>query len=127
MSLRIVITWILLHSVHALASTAPTRTVLVTGGAGYIGSHTCLELLQTGRYQVIVADNLDNSCEEALERVKELAGSKHSDKLHFRQCDIRNRETLAAILKDYPDISSCIHFAGLKVRLASGFSKIVRW
>lgn len=116
MSLRLLAVWLLLQSIQALASKAPTRTVLVTGGAGYIGSHTCLELLQTGRYNVVVVDNLDNSCEEALDRVKQLAGSTHGDKLHFRQCDIRNRDSLADVLKQYPDISSCIHFAGLKVR-----------
>ena len=115
MTLRLVIIWVLVHSIQALASPAPTRTVLVTGGAGYIGSHTCLELLQTGRYQVVVVDNLDNSCEEALERVKQLAGSANSQLLHFRQCDIRSRDSLQAVLKDFPGISSCIHFAGLKV------------
>ena len=47
--------------------------ILVTGGAGYIGSHTCLELLNQG-HEVVVADNLCNSCEEALNRVKELTG-----------------------------------------------------
>ncbi|GKY96434.1 polysaccharide biosynthesis protein [Mayamaea pseudoterrestris] len=115
MPLRLVIALLIVQAIHALAtSVIPSKTVLVTGGAGYIGSHTCLELLQSGRYKVVVADNLDNSCEEALERVKELVGSKHGSNLHFRQCDIRNRETLNGILNDYPDISSCIHFAGLK-------------
>ena len=114
MYLRILLLWALMQTGLALASN-PSRTVLVTGGAGYIGSHTCLELLHTGRYQVVVVDNLDNSCEEALERVKQLSGSSHQDKLHFRHCDIRSRDTLAGVLQEFPDISSCIHFAGLKV------------
>eukprot|EP00957_Ditylum_brightwellii_P032992 2501542-Ditylum_brightwellii.AAC.1 len=56
----------------AAAAAAQLRTVLVTGGAGYIGSHTCLELLATGKYNVVVIDTLDNSSEESLKRVKEL-------------------------------------------------------
>lgn len=80
-------------SIIALAS--PSRTVLVTGGAGYIGSHTCLELLNEveNDYRVVVVDNLDNSSEESLKRVKALT-SCASDRLTFRQCDIRNKEGL---------------------------------
>jgi nucleoside-diphosphate-sugar epimerase len=116
MVLRVAIFWVLLlQTALALASNPPSRTVLVTGGAGYIGSHTCLELLQSGRYQVVVVDNLDNSCELALDRVKELCGGGHSDYIHLRKCDIRDRNTLTAVLEEFPDISSCIHFAGLKV------------
>jgi UDP-glucose 4-epimerase len=107
----------ILQTASAFASTPPLRTVLVTGGAGYIGSHTCVELLNTGRYQVVVVDNLDNSCQEALERVKELCGGVHQDNLQFRECDIRDRSKLATVLNEFPDISSCIHFAGLKVSL----------
>jgi UDP-glucose 4-epimerase len=150
------------HSVIALASINPVtptisishhqegnhhqqqqRTVLVTGGAGYIGSHTCLELLQQPNniYRVIVIDNLDNSSEESLRRVRYLvqAGQQqqhhHDDHHHhqdnnqeydtnknydtdqrliFRQCDIRDTDGLIKILNEFPDISSCIHFAGLK-------------
>lgn len=95
------------------SSSSPTRTVLVTGGAGYIGSHTCVELLQTGKYNVVVVDNLDNSCMESLERVRELTQcSKQA--LQFRHCDIRDEKTLASILDEFPNIDSCIHFAGLK-------------
>mmetsp|Transcript_1106 Transcript_1106/g.2172 ORF Transcript_1106/g.2172 Transcript_1106/m.2172 type:complete len:430 (-) Transcript_1106:45-1334(-) len=97
------------------------RTVLVTGGTGYIGSHTCLELLDTGRYRVVVIDNLENSSEESLNRVKELvdraalAGSDGiDDRLHFRHCDIRDPAKLEHILEEFPSISSCVHFAGLK-------------
>mmetsp|Transcript_15668 Transcript_15668/g.29559 ORF Transcript_15668/g.29559 Transcript_15668/m.29559 type:complete len:393 (-) Transcript_15668:113-1291(-) len=95
------------------AATPPQRTVLVTGGAGYIGSHTCVELLQTGKYNVVVVDNLDNSCMESLNRVRELTNCSE-EMLQFRHCDIRNEKTLASILDEFPGIDSCIHFAGLK-------------
>ncbi len=73
----------------ALASPA-SRTVLVTGGAGYIGSHTCLELLESKDYNVVVVDNLDNSSEESLRRVRELTNCD-PDRLHFRPCDVRDK------------------------------------
>mmetsp|Transcript_1759 Transcript_1759/g.2426 ORF Transcript_1759/g.2426 Transcript_1759/m.2426 type:complete len:124 (-) Transcript_1759:815-1186(-) len=76
-------------STVALAASG-SRTVLVTGGAGYIGSHTCLELLETDDYNVVVVDNLDNSSEESLKRVRELTNCDE-DRLHFRQCDIRDK------------------------------------
>ena len=63
--------------------------ILVTGGAGYIGSHTCLELLQNG-YDVIVVDNLSNSKEESLRRVQELTGKK----IRFYKVDILDRVDL---------------------------------
>lgn len=90
------------------------RTVLVTGGTGYIGSHTCLELLATKRYRVVVIDNLVNSSEESLSRVQRLLKAGEGEHLHFRNCDIRDAATLSCIMEEFPDISSCIHFAGLK-------------
>jgi UDP-glucose 4-epimerase len=99
--------------VVAFAASTPHRTVLVTGGSGYIGSHTCVELLQTGRYNVVVIDTLDNSCMESLNRVRELTGCSE-DMLQFRKCDIRDGETLDKVLDEFPSIDSCIHFAGLK-------------
>jgi len=83
-------------------------TILVTGGAGYIGSHTCLELLQAG-YQVIVVDNLSNSKEESLRRVQELAGKP----LQFHRVDLLDRAALAQVFARN-DIQAVIHFAGLK-------------
>ncbi|MCI5952112.1 MAG: UDP-glucose 4-epimerase GalE [Anaerostipes sp.] len=83
-------------------------TVLVTGGAGYIGSHTCVELLNAG-YQVVVADNLCNSCQEALERVQEITGKV----LTFYQVDIRDEEGLRQLFQK-ESIDAVIHFAGLK-------------
>lgn len=79
-------------SILALASTGQ-RTVLVTGGAGYIGSHTCLELLNLPEYNVVVVDNLDNSSEESLKRVKELTGCD-PQRLQFRNCDLRDKTGL---------------------------------
>lgn len=99
--------------VVAFAASTPHRTVLVTGGSGYIGSHTCVELLQTGRYNVVVIDTFDNSCMESLNRVRELTGCSE-DMLQFRKCDIRDGETLDKVLNEFPSIDSCIHFAGLK-------------
>ena len=82
--------------------------VLVTGGAGFIGSHTCVELLNKG-YGVIVVDNLVNSCEKSLERVQQITGKD----LVFYENDVRDRAALDAIFEKY-DIDSVIHFAGLK-------------
>ena len=81
---------------------------LVTGGAGYIGSHTCLELLNQG-HEVVVADNLCNSCEEALNRVKELTGKD----LTFYKVDLLDKEGLDQMF-DQEKIDAVIHFAGLK-------------
>lgn len=83
-------------------------SILVTGGAGYIGSHTCLELLKAG-YEVVVADNLCNSSEEAVRRVEKIAGKP----VKFYQADILDREALNKIF-DTEKIDSVIHFAGLK-------------
>jgi UDP-glucose 4-epimerase len=82
--------------------------VLVTGGAGYIGSHTCLELLEAG-HSVVVLDNLSNSSFESLSRVKKITGKT----LEFVQGDIRDRSCLKKVFTDY-NITSVIHFAGLK-------------
>ncbi len=82
--------------------------ILVTGGAGYIGSHTCVELLNRG-YEVVVLDNLYNSSEKALDRVKEITGKF----VKFYQGDILNREDLEEVFEK-ENIENVIHFAGLK-------------
>lgn len=82
--------------------------VLVTGGAGYIGSHTCVELLERG-YGVIVADNLVNSSAKSLERVQQITGKS----LDFYEIDVRDRAALDRIFEKH-DIGCAIHFAGLK-------------
>lgn len=85
------------------------QTILVTGGAGYIGSHTCIELLEAG-FAVVVLDNLCNSSEESLRRVKAIVGQ---DNLPFYQGDIRDSALLDTIFQTH-NIYSVIHFAGLK-------------
>ena len=82
--------------------------ILVTGGAGYIGSHTCVELLNAG-YDVVVIDNLCNSCKESLNRVQEITGKT----LKFYEVDILDREGLVRVFES-ESIDSVIHFAGLK-------------
>eukprot|EP00271_Cylindrocystis_brebissonii_P002919 TRINITY_DN13670_c0_g1_i1.p1 TRINITY_DN13670_c0_g1~~TRINITY_DN13670_c0_g1_i1.p1 ORF type:complete len:413 (+),score=82.40 TRINITY_DN13670_c0_g1_i1:1078-2316(+) len=87
------------------------ETILVTGGAGYIGSHTSLLLLEEG-YRVVVVDNLYNSSLKALDRVRELAGAA-SDKLFFHKVDLCDKEVLAKVFQEYR-FDAAIHFAGLK-------------
>jgi len=82
--------------------------ILVTGGAGYIGSHTCIELIAAG-YTPIVLDNLCNSSTVSLERVKEITGKS----VTFIEGDVRDHKVLDNIFKKY-DIYGVIHFAGLK-------------
>lgn len=82
--------------------------VLVTGGAGYIGSHTCVELLTAG-IEVLVVDNLCNSKDAALHRMREITGRP----LDFVKADLRDGATLTAILRE-GDFDAVIHFAGLK-------------
>lgn len=82
--------------------------ILVTGGAGYIGSHTCVELLNAG-YEVVVLDNLYNASEKALDRVREITGKD----LTFYKADIRNKAQLDEVFEK-EKIDAVIHFAGLK-------------
>ncbi len=84
------------------------HTILVTGGAGYIGSHTCVELLEAG-YEVAVVDNLCNSSEESLRRVEKITG-KH---VKFYEADIADKTKMRKIFEEN-DIFGVIHFAGLK-------------
>ncbi len=82
--------------------------ILVTGGAGFIGSHTCVELLEAG-YDVVVVDNLYNSSRKSLDRVEQITGKKPV----FYEADILDREALSRIFEK-EQIESVIHFAGLK-------------
>ncbi|HHV60969.1 MAG TPA: UDP-glucose 4-epimerase GalE [Clostridiaceae bacterium] len=83
-------------------------SILVTGGAGYIGSHTCVELLNAG-YEIVVIDNLSNSKEESLKRVKQITGKDFP----FYKTDLLDRKALENIFEK-EKIDSIIHFAGLK-------------
>lgn len=82
--------------------------ILVTGGAGYIGSHTCIELLNQG-YDVVVVDNLCNSSEESLKRVKQITGKD----VTFYKADLLDQPAVEKIFEEQ-DIDAVIHFAGLK-------------
>ncbi|MBO6164060.1 MAG: SDR family NAD(P)-dependent oxidoreductase, partial [Lachnospiraceae bacterium] len=82
--------------------------ILVTGGAGFIGSHTCVELLNAG-YEVVVVDNLSNSSAESLRRVQDITGKT----LTFYENDLLDRPAIENIFNK-EDISAVIHFAGLK-------------
>lgn len=84
------------------------KTVLVTGGAGYVGSHACAELLEKG-FRVIVMDNLSNSSEEAVRRVSQITGRQPV----FIHADLLDRDALEHIFSDN-DIDAVMHFAGLK-------------
>lgn len=93
-------------------------SILVTGGAGFIGSHTVVELQQAG-YDVVVVDNLSNASAKSLDRVSAITGKP----VTFYQADILDREALEQIF-DKEDITACIHFAGLK---AVGESVVKPW
>lgn len=84
-------------------------SILVTGGAGYIGSHTVLKLLEQG-HEVVVFDNLSNSSEEAIKRVEKITGRR----VKFYKADMCSAEDMEKIFSENPDITSVIHFAGLK-------------
>lgn len=83
-------------------------SILVTGGAGFIGSHTCVELLENG-YEVVVVDNLCNASKESLKRVEQITGKK----VTFYKGDILDKEFLNQVFEK-EEIESCIHFASLK-------------
>ena len=84
-------------------------SILVSGGAGYIGSHTCVELIQAG-HDIVVVDNFVNSCPEAIHRVEQITGTT----IPFVEADLCDAAAVEQIFNQYPDIDSVIHFAGLK-------------
>jgi UDP-glucose 4-epimerase len=90
-------------------NTDPKRsTILVTGGASYIGSHTCIELLQA-YFNVLVVDNLVNSSKESLKRIKEITGKA----VTFIKGDVRDAQLMNTLFQQH-SIDAVIHFAGLK-------------
>lgn len=84
------------------------KTILVTGGAGFIGSHTLIELDKAG-YEMVVVDNLVNSKRESIVRVEQIIGKE----IPFFQVDVRDAQALSEVMDKYPPMA-CIHFAGLK-------------
>ena len=82
--------------------------ILVTGGAGFIGSHTCVELLDAG-YDIAIIDNFSNSKPESLNRIRKITGKDFK----FYECDIRDRKGLDEIFAK-ENVEAVIHFAGLK-------------
>ena len=95
----------------SLAKRPEDTCVLVTGGAGFIGSHTCVELLAEG-YRVVVLDDLSNSSEEAVRRVRRIAGAG-GDRLAFVEGSILDRGLLDRVFGEH-DVDAVIHFAGFK-------------
>jgi len=94
-----------------------TTTILVTGGCGYIGSHTVVFLLEQG-YNVVVVDNMVNSSSVSLDRVAEICGltqEERTKRLIFFQVDLCDKDALRKVFEVSPTFQSCIHFAGLKV------------
>ena len=85
-----------------------SKKILVTGASGFIGSHTCVELLAAG-FDVVAVDNLCNSAREAMARVERISGKS----VPFYEADVRDRAAMAAILREHA-IDAVIHFAGLK-------------
>ena len=85
------------------------KKVLVTGGTGYIGSHTAVELIENG-YDVLIIDNLSNSDSSVIDRIEEITGKRPA----FAQIDICDKAQLSQVFKDNPDIQAVIHFAALK-------------
>nr|ABK94396.1 unknown [Populus trichocarpa] len=88
------------------------QTILVTGGAGFIGTHTVVQLLKEG-FKVSIIDNLDNSVTEAVDRVKEVVGPQLSKNLEFNLGDLRNKDDLEKLFSR-TKFDAVIHFAGLK-------------
>lgn len=95
----------------SLAAPHSDLTILVTGGAGFIGSHTCVELLDKG-YNVVIVDDLSNSSPIAVDRIREITGVM-DDRLVFVEANILDRAALEDIFSTYP-IDAIIHFAGFK-------------
>ena len=94
-----------------------SKTLLVTGGSGYIGSHTVVELLSGGLYgftKIVIVDNLENSSSKVLQRIAQITGAELGNQFCFEQVDLRDKEALDAVFTKYQPVHSVIHFAGLK-------------
>ena len=87
-------------------------TVLVTGGAGFIGSHTVVALLEDG-YKVVIVDDLSNASEKVLDRIAQIVGDEAAERMSFIRADVADRDALEAVFESFP-IDRVIHFAGFK-------------
>lgn len=85
------------------------QTILVTGGTGFIGSHTSVELIEAG-YEVVIVDDLSNSKIEVLDGIEKITGVRPA----FEQVDLRDREATENVFRKYPKIEGIIHFAASK-------------
>ena len=96
----------------SLEKTPAETCVLVTGGAGFIGSHTVVELLEGG-YQVVIVDDLSNASEKVLDRIAQIVGDEAAERMSFIRADVADRDALEAVFESFP-IDRVIHFAGFK-------------
>ena len=107
------------NSNNEMEGATGTRCILVTGGAGYIGTHTIVCLLNAPeKYSVVVIDNLSNSSEKSLDRVAEICNlteEEREERLRFFNVDICDEKGMKEVFESSPQFESCIHFAGLKV------------
>ena len=85
------------------------QTILVTGGTGFIGSHTTVELIEAG-YKVVIVDDLSNSKIEVLDGIEKITGVRPA----FEKVDLRDKEATENVFKKYPEIEGIIHFAASK-------------
>ena len=85
------------------------QTILVTGGTGFIGSHTTVELIEAG-YNVVIVDNLSNSKAEVVDGIEKITGVRPA----FENVDLRDKEATENVFKKYPGINGIIHFAASK-------------
>ena len=85
------------------------QTILVTGGTGFIGSHTTVELIEAG-YKVVIVDNLSNSKVEVLDGIEKITGVRPA----FENVDLRDKDAAEGVFKKYPEIEGIIHFAASK-------------
>ena len=85
------------------------QTILVTGGTGFIGSHTSVELIEAG-YQVVIVDNLSNSKADSIDGIERITGTRPA----FEQVDCCDKEALESVFQKYPAIEGIIHFAASK-------------
>ena len=88
------------------------KCILVTGGCGFIGSHTVVALLERG-YEVVIVDDLSNSSDKVLDRIDEIVGDEAAERLTFVRADVADRDALDAVFEEF-DIHAVIHFAGYK-------------